>query len=71
MEAVDEERKMKQDPFPPFAIDLGTTQSRIGVWDWHKNEHVIIPNSEGSLTTPSVLCFTYGRNGDTPKLLVG
>jgi molecular chaperone DnaK len=37
-------------------IDLGTTNSVIAVWEG--GEPTVIPNSEGSRTTPSVVAFT-------------
>src|ERR1700738_5340730 len=37
-------------------IDLGTTNSVIAVWEG--GEPRVIPNSEGSRTTPSVVAFT-------------
>ena len=37
-------------------IDLGTTNSVIAVMEG--GEPVVIPNSEGSRTTPSVVAFT-------------
>src|SRR3982074_3045188 len=39
-------------------IDLGTTNSVIAVWEG--GEPRVIPNSEGSRTTPSVVAFTAG-----------
>ncbi|MGV9255061.1 molecular chaperone DnaK [Streptomyces sp. NPDC003697] len=45
-------------------IDLGTTNSVIAVWEG--GEPVVVPNSEGSRTTPSVVAFT-----DTGERLVG
>src|SRR5262245_66233246 len=41
-------------------IDLGTTNSAIAVIE--AGEPVVIPNSEGSRTTPSVVAFT--RSGE-------
>ncbi|MFJ4849833.1 MULTISPECIES: molecular chaperone DnaK [unclassified Streptomyces] len=45
-------------------IDLGTTNSVIAAWEG--GEATVIPNSEGSRTTPSVVAFT-----DTGERLVG
>jgi molecular chaperone DnaK len=45
-------------------IDLGTTNSVIAVWEG--GEARVIPNAEGSRTTPSVVAFT-----DTGERLVG
>ncbi|WP_432009952.1 molecular chaperone DnaK [Streptomyces cucumeris] len=39
-------------------IDLGTTNSVIAVWEG--GEAAVVPNSEGSRTTPSVVAFTDG-----------
>ena len=43
-----------------LGIDLGTTNSCMAVMDG--NEPVVIPNSEGARTTPSVVAFT--KNGE-------
>jgi len=43
-----------------IGIDLGTTNSCVAVMEG--NDPVVIPNSEGSRTTPSVIGFT--KNGD-------
>src|SRR5258705_12659320 len=40
----------------PVGIDLGTTNSVIAVMEG--GEPVVIPNAEGSRTTPSVVAFT-------------
>jgi molecular chaperone DnaK len=47
-----------------IGIDLGTTNSCVAVMDG--GEAVVIPNSEGSRTTPSMVAFT-----DTGERLVG
>ncbi|MGW4081213.1 Hsp70 family protein, partial [Streptomyces asiaticus] len=45
-------------------IDLGTTNSVIAAWEG--GESSVVPNSEGSRTTPSVVAFT-----DSGERLVG
>ena len=42
-----------------IGIDLGTTNSCVAVMDG--GEPVVIPNSEGSRTTPSMVAFTEGE----------
>jgi hypothetical protein len=41
-----------------IGIDLGTTSSVLAVWETDKG--TVVPNSEGSRTTPSVVAYTGG-----------
>ena len=51
-----------------IGIDLGTTNSCVAVMEG--NEPVVIPNSEGHRTTPSIVAFTESgerKVGDPAK----
>ena len=40
-----------------MGIDLGTTNSCVGVWSRQTNEIEIVPNENGNFTTPSIVYF--------------
>ena len=46
-------------------IDLGTTYSCVGTWDWESDKVRILATEQGERTIPSVVCFHKG------KVLVG
>ncbi|KAJ9472988.1 Heat shock 70 kDa protein cognate 4 [Diplonema papillatum] len=45
---------------PVIGIDLGTTNSVVGVWDWASQTVKIVPTDEGERSVPSVVCFYKG-----------
>lgn len=54
-------------------IDLGTTYSAVAYFDKKKGEVVVLKNSEGEMTTPSVTCVEDGKVyiGNEAKSLMG
>ena len=52
-----------------IGIDLGTTNSCVSVMEG--NEPVVITNSEGKRTTPSVIAFVEDPDGYKIELIEG
>ena len=54
---------------PVIGIDLGTTNSCVGVWDWKAESVNIATTDQGNRTVPSVVCFHKGEVlvGDAAK----
>ena len=58
-----------EDVRPAIGIDLGTTNSRVGVWLDEKNHFELISNDQGHHSTPSYVAFTETERliGDAAK----
>ncbi|CAJ2669459.1 unnamed protein product [Trifolium pratense] len=54
---------------PVIGIDLGTTYSRVAVWQEQNNSAVIIRDEQGNITIPSFVAFTNSQKlvGDAAK----
>lgn len=50
-----------------IGIDLGTTNSCVAVMDG--NDPVVMPNSEGQRTTPSIVGFTAKGDRDRKSVV--
>jgi molecular chaperone DnaK (HSP70) len=58
-----------EDARPAIGIDLGTTNSRVGIWLDEENRFQLISNYLGHHTTPSYVAFTETERliGDAAK----
>ena len=55
----------------PIGIDLGNTNCYVAYWDSKAHCHKVIPNTEGSYTTPPYVAFSLPRGNKESELLVG
>lgn len=58
-----------EDTRPAIGIDLGTTNSRVGIWMEEENRFELISNDHGNQSTPSYVAFTETERliGDSAK----
>lgn len=58
-----------EDIRPAIGIDLGTTNSRVGIWLDEENRFELIANDHGYQSTPSYVAFTETERliGDAAK----
>jgi len=58
-----------EDTRPAIGIDLGTTNSRVGIWLEEENRFELISNDHGNRSTPSYVAFTETERliGDPAK----